>query len=408
MKRVRNVEKGNFFLRLLGHRRGSSTLEYVIVIAAGALFATLLFMAIQSQEGVLRERITALLKGELIQVQPIGERENPETKSSGTGVPTPSMSENPGEGLSFSPFLPPDPEKGWADKAKEIPIIGNIVGKTEPLYDEYLKPFGDWSGIGPVAGEVADFFDPIPDIYELTTGKDWDTGEELGGYDRIVEPFLQYFVGKKVGKVGKLAAKADNKLLGGKITKKAGELLEPVKVKRDQFVKWACGSSPDKDCLMRQILGWSEDKYRKDKVARGGYNWRKEFRRRIENARWDPHGYKHKKAKTVEEAREISMTGKNPPAQYLPDVDNRKLEREAFRKAEYIYVDEGGAVFFIYNAGKVIGFDKGKPAKWIRAELTKDETPTLHGHPMSEKRVKEYIEGKKKKLRVLRRKRIDE
>jgi len=317
------------------------------------------------------------------------------------------MSENPGEGLSFSPFLPPDPEKGWADKAKEIPIIGNIVGKTEPLYDEYLKPFGDWSGIGPVAGEVADFFDPIPDIYELTTGKDWDTGEELGGYDRYVEPFLQYFVGKKVGKVGKLAAKADNKLLGGKITKKAGELLEPVKVKRDQFVKWACGSSPDKDCLMRQILGWSEDKYRKDKVARGGYNWRKEFRKRIEEAEWTPHGYKHKKAKTVEEAREISMTGKNPPAQYLPDVDNRKLEREALRKAEYIYVDEGGAVFFIYNAGKVIGFDKGKPAKWIRAELTKGKTPTLHGHPMSEKRVKEYIEGKKK-LRVLRRKRIDE
>ncbi len=183
------MEKGNFFLRLLGHRRGSSTLEYVIVIAAGALFATLLFMAIQSQEGVLRERITALLKGELIQVQPIGERENPETKSSGTGVPTPSMSENPGEGLSFSPFLPPDPEKGWADKAKEIPIIGNIVGKTEPLYDEYLKPFGDWSGIGPVAGEVVDFFDPIPDIYELTTGKDWDTGEELGGYDRICRAF---------------------------------------------------------------------------------------------------------------------------------------------------------------------------------------------------------------------------
>ncbi len=110
----------------------------------------------------------------------------------------------------------------------------------------------------------------------------------------------------------------------------------------------------------------------------------------------------------MEEAREISMTGKNPPAQYLPDVDNRKLEREALRKAEYIYVDEGGAVFFIYDAGKVIGFDKGKPAKWIRAELTKGKTPTLHGHPMSEKRVKEYIEGKKKKLRVLRRKRIDE
>lgn len=82
--------------------------------------------------------------------------------------------------------------------------------------------------------------------------------------------------------------------MGG--TKKIGEWIQPVKNKRDEFVEWACskgglfserafltayadngGSSPDKDCLMRQILGWSEDKYRKDKVARGGYNWRKEF-----------------------------------------------------------------------------------------------------------------------------------
>jgi hypothetical protein len=221
-----------------------------------------------------------------------------------------------------------------------------------------------------------------------------------------------------VGKVGKLAVP-----WGG--TKKIGEWIQPVKNKRDEFVEWACskgglfseralptayadpgGSSPDKDCLMRQILGWSEDKYRKDKVARGGYNWRKEFRRRIENARWDPHGYKHKKAKTAEEARKFSMTGKKH-AQYLPDVDNRKLEREALRNAEYIYIGEKGAVYFIYDVGKVIGFDEGEEARWIRAELTKDETPTLHGHPMSEKRVKEYIEGKKK-LRVLRRKRIDE
>src|SRR5690606_41025539 len=104
------------------------------------------------------------------------------------------------------------------------------------------------------------------------SGKDWDTGEELGGYDRYVEPFLQYFVGKKVGKIGKLAAKADNKLLGGKITKKAGELLEPVKVKRDQFVKWACGSSPDKDCLMRQILGWSEEIGRASCRERGSWS----------------------------------------------------------------------------------------------------------------------------------------
>ena len=260
----------------------------------------------------MRERITALLKGELIQVQPIGERENPETRffPGDRGFLPPPCLKIPGKDSSFSPFLPPNPGKGWADKAKDF-RFSDGSWRTRNLYMiNILSPLVLLPELVRWLGTVVDFFDPVPDIYELTTGKEWDTGEELGGYDRYIEPFLQYLVSKKVGKVGKLAAKADNKLLGGKITKKAGELLEPVKVKRDQFVKWACGSSPDKDCLMRQILGWSEDKYRKDKVARGGYNWRKEFRKRIEEAEWTPHGYKHKKAKTAEEARKFSMTGK--------------------------------------------------------------------------------------------------
>lgn len=47
----------------------------------------------------------------------------------------------------------------------------------EPLYDNYIKPIGDYTGIGPYVGEVAEFLDPTPTIYEMTTGKDWDTGE---------------------------------------------------------------------------------------------------------------------------------------------------------------------------------------------------------------------------------------
>ncbi len=86
------------------------------------------------------------------------------------------------------------------------------------------------------------------------------------------------------------------------------------------------------------------------------------------------------------------MTGKNPPAQYLPDVDNRKLEREALRNAEYIYIGEKGAVYFIYDAGRTVGYYKGKPAKWIRAELTRSDDPTFHGHPITEERAKRYIE----------------
>jgi hypothetical protein len=153
-------------------------------------------------------------------------------------------------------------------------------------------------------------------------------------------------------------------------------------------------------------LGWSEDKYRKDKVARGGYNWRKEFRKRIEEAEWTPHGYKHKKAKTVEEAKEKSMKGKRPPAQYLPGIDNEKLEREALRKAEYIYVDKDkNVVYFFYDTRRPVGYDGGDETTWIRAELRKDEnTPVLHGHPISVKRLEnEYLKDKNKKSWFLRR-----
>ena len=206
---------------------------------------------------------------------PVGEKENPEDESSGTSVPRPPLPENPDD-VSTTPPSPPDPGGGWAEKAKEIPLIGRVVEKAEPYYDEYLKPLGDKTGIGPVLREVVDFFDPTPGIYELATGKDWETGEELGAYDQYVEPFLEYLVAKKVNKGGKLLAKADEKLTGGKITGIAGELLDPVREKRDQLVRWACsegglfseralptayadpgGSKPDKDCLMQQVLGWS-------------------------------------------------------------------------------------------------------------------------------------------------------
>jgi hypothetical protein len=58
----------------------------------------------------------------------------------------------------------------------------------------------DKTGIGQYVGEAAELVDPTPTIYELTTGKDWDTGEKLSGYDRYVEPFLEYLITKKLVK----------------------------------------------------------------------------------------------------------------------------------------------------------------------------------------------------------------
>lgn len=48
-----------------------------------------------------------------------------------------------------------------------------------------------------------------------------------------------------------------------------------------------------------------------DKVAHDGYYGRKEFRTMLNNASFTPHGHKHVKAKTLEEAKRFSVTGKS-------------------------------------------------------------------------------------------------
>ncbi|MEH7663491.1 T7SS effector LXG polymorphic toxin, partial [Bacillus velezensis] len=72
-----------------------------------------------------------------------------------------------------------------------------------------------------------------------------------------------------------------------------------------------------------------------DKVAHDGYYGRKEFRTMLNNASFTPHGHKHVKAKTPEEAKRFSMTGKKS-AQYLPNVNNKALEKEALLKGHII------------------------------------------------------------------------
>ncbi|WP_438491492.1 hypothetical protein [Paenibacillus sp. IHBB 3054] len=62
--------------------------------------------------------------------------------------------------------------------------------------------------------------------------------------------------------------------------------------------------------------------------AYGGYYNRKEFRSKIYNADYTPHGYKHLKAKTAEEAKIFSETG-DKNAQYLPNANNKVIEKEA-------------------------------------------------------------------------------
>jgi hypothetical protein len=88
---------------------------------------------------------------------------------------------------------------------------------------------------------------------------------------------------------------------------------------------------------------------------------------------------KHIKARTEAEARTISETG---DSQYLPGIGNTALELEALRHGQVTRGDPNsatGTVHVEYDAGRVIGYDGGKPVTTMRGELTTGNK--YHGHP---------------------------
>ncbi len=128
---------------------------------------------------------------------------------------------------------------------------------------------------------------------------------------------------------------------------------------------------------------------RKDKLSHGGWNTRKQVRRTIHTAKFSDHGKKHLKARSDADAKKFS----NKAAQYMPGVNNAKLERKALLKGLWIQRPSGG-IWSIYKFDKPVGYDGGKPTHWIRAEVS---SGTFHGHPMSEQRVKKYVRDAKLK-----------
>jgi hypothetical protein len=127
----------------------------------------------------------------------------------------------------------------------------------------------------------------------------------------------------------------------------------------------------------------SAEALRKDQIAHGGWYSRKKIRQIINDAEYSSHGSKHIKAKTAEEARQMSFKA----AQYLPGVNNAALEKIALQKGTLV-PRPNGAFWKIHRFDKPIGFDGGSETHWIRAEYS---SGTYHGHPMSVDRVKKYI-----------------
>jgi hypothetical protein len=154
-----------------------------------------------------------------------------------------------------------------------------------------------------------------------------------------------------------------------------------TKIEDTQFGAWLQKFASTKS---DNVTGKSNISPKHDEIAHGGYYKRKEFRSMINNAKYTPHGYKHLKAKTPDEAIKFSQKG---AAQYLPSINNKVLEKEALLKG-YVIDTGNDNYYFIYNANKTVGYDRGMPTTWIRAELSGGE---YHGHPIAGDRLEKYL-----------------
>ncbi|MCP6683698.1 ribonuclease YeeF family protein [Bacillus nakamurai] len=144
-----------------------------------------------------------------------------------------------------------------------------------------------------------------------------------------------------------------------------------------------------KDLGIVKMVGGKTPDFSKlhDYVAHNNYYSSKEFRKMIKNAEYFDHGKKHIKAKTDEQAKLFSETGKKQ-AQYLATVDNRVLEKTVLEKGR-IVDEKKGTIYFFHRFEQPVGYDLGKPANWVRAELTSGGK--YHGHPMNDDRIKNYL-----------------
>ena len=134
--------------------------------------------------------------------------------------------------------------------------------------------------------------------------------------------------------------------------------------------------------------GYSYPEFDEESVHHNEFRDKKDHRREVAEAEWHSHRDKHKKARTEEEARIFSSTGEKN-AQYLPNVNNKELERLATQKG-IVYSPPGNknVKYFFYKSDEIIGYDQGIPTQWIRAEVS---SGSYHGHPMNEKRLSKYL-----------------
>ena len=123
----------------------------------------------------------------------------------------------------------------------------------------------------------------------------------------------------------------------------------------------------------------------KSEIGNAGWYDRQALRQKIGQADFPNYDYKHVKAKTDNDASKFSITGEKH-AQFLPSLKNnlQGMYKEAIENAmnNGLVKKEGGKWIFIHKFEGEIGFDKGKSTKWIKVELTNNNKPDIHGHPI--------------------------
>jgi hypothetical protein len=126
------------------------------------------------------------------------------------------------------------------------------------------------------------------------------------------------------------------------------------------------------------------------KIGQGQAALDKEFRVLMNKSTAAPY-VKHTKARTIEEAKELSK-GKDGIAQYLPGVHRESLERSALLNKDGFYKHFGekdksaknGTYYKYVHFDKPIGFDGGVETHWLRVEWSSGQ---YHGHPISNQRI---------------------
>ncbi len=139
---------------------------------------------------------------------------------------------------------------------------------------------------------------------------------------------------------------------------------------------------------------------RKDEIANAGWYTRAEFRQQVHESKWTNYDDKHLKAKTEEQAKLFSLQGtrgKEPAAQYLPGQNTKVMEKDAMWGAvrNGHFVREKGTYYFYHKFDRVIGYNEGKPTRWMRVELGDNPSADYHGFPANLDQVKKVVPGAK-------------